>query len=114
MQGLPSDEQHTLRTSWIKHSDFIKSMEKKRRLEDKLVSFCGYMIFIVSVCVTCALAVHANERYQYTNSIERVFSREYFQDSAYEHHVLTFDALKTKNEYVSWFFDTVKNTVYLV
>ncbi len=57
MEGLPSDERRTLRTSWIKYSDFLKSMERKRRLEEKLVSFCGYVIFIVSVCVTCALAV---------------------------------------------------------
>ncbi len=58
MEGLPSAERRTLRTSWIKYSDFLKSMERKRRLEEKLVSFCGYVIFIVSVCVTCALAVH--------------------------------------------------------
>ena len=57
------------------------------------------------------LEPQANERYQYANSIQRTFSREYLQDSLYQHHFLNFEMMKTKDEYVSWFFDTVKNTV---
>jgi hypothetical protein len=57
MNHLPKSEQRTLRTSWITYDDLLKSMEKKRKLQSKMVSFCGYLIFIISVCVTSVLAV---------------------------------------------------------